>query len=211
MSEQCEILHNLFNSVKRYNYKTGFEGIPKNGIYIMFESGEKAHGGDRIVRIGTHTGNNQLQSRIRQHFLNESKNRSIFRKNIGRCLLAEREYSDKWEYDITSRENKAKYLSLLDLEFEKIIEKQISEYIRKNLSFAIIPLVDKTNRLRIEVGLISTISLCTECKASVLWLGMKSPKNKIRESGLWQVNELWGEPLSEQELKIIEKAIVIKW
>jgi len=61
--------------------------IPLNGIYILFEKGELAHNTDRIVRIGTHTGINQLRSRLKQHFIVENKDRSIFRKNIGRALL----------------------------------------------------------------------------------------------------------------------------
>ena len=73
--------------------------IPLNGIYILFEKGEFAHNTNRIVRIGTHTGNNQLHSRLFQHFLNENKDRSIFRKNIGRALLnKERDtFLEKWE------------------------------------------------------------------------------------------------------------------
>jgi len=45
-----------------------------------------AHSTDRIVRIGTHTGNNKLWFRLKEHLI-ENKDRSIFRKNIGRALL----------------------------------------------------------------------------------------------------------------------------
>ena len=78
----CEEIHRLFNSLKRYRFPCVPEEIPLNGIYILFQKGEKAHGVDRIVRIGTHTGLNQLRSRLWQHFINENKDRSIFRKNI---------------------------------------------------------------------------------------------------------------------------------
>jgi hypothetical protein len=47
--------------------------IPLNGIYILFEDGEIAHGTNRIVRIGTHTGKDQLFSRLKQHFIQENK------------------------------------------------------------------------------------------------------------------------------------------
>jgi len=40
-----------------------------------------------------------------------------------------------------------------------------------------------------------------EIKPSENWLGNHSTKNKIRESGLWQVNELYKESLTEAELK----------
>ena len=80
-------LHKLLNNLTRYSYpfEENLISIPSNGIYIKFEKGEKIEGLDRIVRIGTHTGNNQLHSRLFQHFENENQRRSIFRKNIGRC------------------------------------------------------------------------------------------------------------------------------
>ena len=61
--------------------------IYKNGVYILFEKNESGHNGDRIVRIGSHTGNDNLVKRLEEHFLKENKDRSIFRKNIGRALL----------------------------------------------------------------------------------------------------------------------------
>ena len=208
MCDICKRVHNITNLAQRFSFKTGFVGVPSNGIYIMFEVGELAHGADRIVRIGTHTGENQLPSRINQHFFNENKNRSIFRKNVGRCFLNGHDYAKKWEYDITSRENKAKYLPLLDLAFEKQIEIQISQYIQEKLSFVIIPVDDKNRRLQLESQLIGTISRCTECKPSKNWLGLKSPLDKIKRSGLWQVQGLYGDIISNADVDFIEKVII---
>lgn len=83
----CEKLHLLFNKLKRHRFPFKDEKIPMNGIYILFEKGEKGHGVDRIVRIGTHIGNDQLKPRLNQHFIKQNKDRSIFRKNIGRSLI----------------------------------------------------------------------------------------------------------------------------
>ena len=208
MCDICKRVHNITNLAQRFSFKTGFVSISSNGIYIMFEVGELAHGADRIVRIGTHTGENQLPSRINQHFFNENKNRSIFRKNVGRCFLNGQNYAKKWEYDITSRENKAKYLPLLDLAFEKQIEIQISQYIQEKLSFVIIPVDDKNRRLLLESQLIGTISHCTECKPSKNWLGLKSPLDKINQSGLWQVQGLYGDIISNADVDFIKKVII---
>ncbi len=79
MNKVCEQLHRLFNSLPRQRFPFDTRQIPDNGIYIMFEDGESAHGVDRIVRVGTHTGANQLPSRLKQHFGQENKDRSIFR------------------------------------------------------------------------------------------------------------------------------------
>ncbi|WP_448384714.1 hypothetical protein [Desulfosoma sp.] len=52
--------------------------IPENSIHSLFEDGESAHGVERIVRVGAHTGANQWPSRLKQHFVQENKDRSIY-------------------------------------------------------------------------------------------------------------------------------------
>ena len=199
MSKNCKELHKIFNSLPRKKFPFNEKEILENGIYILFEKGEKGHEVDRVVRIGTHTGKNQLRSRLRQHFVNENKDRSIFRKNIGRALLNKNKdiFIEQWEIDLTTKEAKNKFLSKIDFNKKNEIEKKVSEYIRKNFEFVIIPIEDKEKRLETESRLISTISLCKECGPSKNWLGKFSPKDKIKESGLWLVNELYKEPFDE--------------
>jgi hypothetical protein len=184
------------------------EEIPRNGIYILFERGELAHGTDRIVRIGTHTGNNQLCSRLFQHFLIENKDRSIFRKNIGRALLNQDNdaFLEHWELDLTTSAAKELYSDTVDRVKLKTIEKKVTAYIQQSFTFVVFPVEDKVKRLGIESKIISTVSLCDECRPSQSWLGLVSPKEKIRRSGLWIVNELWKSALSPSdmdELKLI--------
>lgn len=62
-------------------------------------------------------------------------------------------------------------------------------------------------RLWLEKKLISEVSNCKECKSSENWLGRYSTKEKIRESGLWQVNELYKEGFSEDEFIEFKKLI----
>jgi len=111
MSEICNKLHQLFNGRKMFSFPFDPKEITLNGIYILFETGEQAHGTNRIVRIGTHTGKNQLRSRLDQHFIHENKDRSIFRKNIGRALLNKDldPFLDQWELDLTTHEAKSKW------------------------------------------------------------------------------------------------------
>lgn len=209
MSGECKILHNLVCSLKRYHSPFGDSTIPEDGIYVLFEKGEIGQGAERIVRIGTHTGEGQLRSRLRQHFLNENKDRSIFRKNIGRAILkkANDPFLEQWELDLTTRRNKAKYSHKIDLDRQKEIESKVSQYIQKNFSFSVFHINDKTKRMKIESKLISTVSLCNDCKPSSEWLGNYSPKTKICESGLWLINELYKTPLTAEELRQIEKQI----
>lgn len=210
MSEICNQLHILLRKGRRFDFSMGYDLIPLNGIYIMFEQGELAHGTDRIVRVGTHTGNDQLKSRIYQHFENENKNRSIFRKDIGRCLLNKEKnpYLSTWELDPTSREKKLRYAHLIDKEFEALLEKEISEYIQEKLTFCILQVPEKEKRLYFEARLIGTVSNCKECHPSEDWLGLYSSKKKIRDGGLWQVMELYSSNLSEDELGFIASSLI---
>jgi len=204
-------LHQIFNEQKRYSFpfEHFINEIHKNGIYIIFENGEKYKNLDRIVRVGTHTGNNQLRSRLNQHFIKENKNRSIFRKNIGRCFLNKESnpYLSLWELDITSRAEKEKNLKLLDLDFEKKMEKRISNYVQTNLSFCVFQIDTKDDRLFWESKIVSTLAKASDIKSSENWLGNQSTKDKIKVSGLWQVNELYNDSLTELEFDQLKNKI----
>ena len=78
---------------------------------------------------------------------------------------------------------------------------------RDNFSFVVLEIDDDKKRLEIESKIISTVSLCEECCASKDWLGLSSPKEKIRKSGLWIVNELYKEPLNEDDFEELKKNV----
>jgi len=199
----CEALHEWVNSLPVLRFPFDDSAIPMNGIYVLFERGEVAHGTSRIVRVGTHTGSNQLRSRLRQHFLVENKDRSIFRKNIGRALLNRDHdpFLPTWELDRTS--SLARATHVIDLERQSAIEAIVSNYIREHFTFVVVRVDEKAQRLGLESKMISTISLCDGCRPSAEWLGLLSPKDKIRAGGLWLVNELYKEPLSIQDLEAL--------
>lgn len=212
MQDIAPELHALFNSLKRYSYP--FENllseIPKNGIYVKFEKGEKTGSLDRVVRIGTDTGDNQLHSRLFQHFQKENQRRSIFRKNIGRAILKRNssDYLKYWELNITSKVDKEKNLKFIDLEFEKEIEKQISGYIHNSFTFCVFKVETKEERLFWESKIIATIAQSNSVKPSVNWLGNHSPKEKIRQHGLWQIQELKGSSLTQTEFENLKRLII---
>ncbi|MCL4418421.1 MAG: hypothetical protein M1308_18840 [Actinobacteria bacterium] len=198
MSKECTSLHNLFNNLPRFYFPFNKTKIPLNGIYILFENGETGHGLDRIVRIGTHTGANQLRSRLNQHYILENKDRSIFRKNIGRAILNKRKdpYLKTWRIDFTTRDKKSEYGHLINQEYQSQIESEVSKYIQGTFSFCVFEVNDTDKRLELESKIISTISACSQCRPSNNWLGRYSPVEKLKTSGLWQVNELYNLPLS---------------
>jgi len=211
MTKNCQIIHQLFNDVPKLRFPFDKIRIPLNGIYILFERGEFAHKTNRIVRIGTHTGNNQLRSRLFQHFMNENKDRSIFRKNIGRALLnKDKDYFlQQWELDLTTKKAKKQYSNSINFEKQKKVEKRVTKYIQDNFTFITFEVDDKEKRLSLESKIISTVSLCKECKPSKNWLGLFSPKEKIRKSGLWLVNELWKKPLSNENMEELKQLLKV--
>ncbi|MFI3314053.1 MAG: hypothetical protein R3Y04_00110 [Rikenellaceae bacterium] len=199
MKDYALELHKLFNNLPRYNHTFDPNDIPKNGIYIFFEEGEKFGELDRIVRVGTHTGNNQLCSRIKQHLLAKNKDRSIFRKNIGRAILNGQndDYLTKWNYDLTSRKNKERYGSLIDAQRQELIEKEVTEYMQGHFTFVVFPVETKEERLELETAIIATIK--SSCPPSSNWLGNHSPIEKICQSGLWLVLGLKVDPITEAQ------------
>jgi hypothetical protein len=124
------------------------------------------------------------------------------RKNIGKCFLnrENNEYLSTWELDNTSLKEMRANAHVIDHELQAKLEHGISDYIRTQFSFSVIELDHKEERLLLKSKLISNLSVCPQCRASKTWLGQYSPKDKIREVGLWQVNELYKEPLNESDL-----------
>jgi hypothetical protein len=202
----CQTLHQWARSLERHRFPFDESALPRDGIYFLFEKGEAAHGGARIVRIGTHTGVGQLRSRLRQHFVVENKDRSIFRKNIGRALLLKRgdAYASVWELDMTSAFARRVHGSKVDRLKQKQLERAVTQFLQKDFSFAVVAVPNKAKRLSFESKIISTLSHCTQCGASARWLGNYSPKKKIRQSGLWLINELYKTPLTAKELVYLQ-------
>ena len=67
---ECEWLHKTLKLAPLISYPFMAESLPLNGIYFFYENDEvNAHDRTpRIVRVGTHKGNN-FRSRISEHYL----------------------------------------------------------------------------------------------------------------------------------------------
>lgn len=134
LQDICKWLHELLENRPLAKYPFSINGLPKCGIYFFYEENEFwGHGGttQRIVRIGTHRSQN-FKSRINEHFLLNDKwmnfdsmkpapkDRSIFRKNLGRALINRDnpEYLNVWNIDFMKRENKNNFSHLRDIEYE---------------------------------------------------------------------------------------------
>lgn len=198
--EACTALHKAFNSLPHYSFAELNEIIPKDGIYLIFESGEEAHNGERVVRIGSHTGKGNLAIRLREH-VRLNKDRSIFRKHIGRALLKRDNdpYLAVWNLDFTSKKAREEHGHRLDRAKQAVVEDAVSRYILSNLSIVLISAGDSAAACRLEELCIGTVSSCSICSPSKSWLG-KYADPRIAQSGLWQIMHLYGAGFDHADL-----------
>jgi hypothetical protein len=226
-TQECAWLHKILSSCPIVAYPFDVEKLPKNGIYFFYEKGELNTHDDKlgIVRVGTHKGDN-FRSRISEHYLldgmkrfdNNSpapKDRSIFRKNIGRALLNKKnsEYLPIWEQDFTTKAVQQKYRHKRDTAFEYSVETEITGILRKTFNFRFIEIDDQELRMGkkgLEGRLIGTLSHCRLCKPSSQWLGNHSPKKQIRESGLWLIQHLNDDGITVKDKDLISRLIAGK-
>ena len=216
----CAWLHGALERLPFVRYPFSVRSLPENGIYFLYEDGEiNGHTGNpRIVRVGTSRDGN-FRSRIGEHFFPQTlkleknkpapKDRSIFRKNIGRALInrLRPSYLPMWEIDFTTTENIRRHSHKRDIGFEEEIEKKITEHLQNNLNFRFIEIKNQKERMGkggLESRLIGTLSHCSVCRPSSGWLGNSSPKEAVKKSGLWLIQHLNDPGITE-----IDKGIIL--
>lgn len=203
MSEACRRLHERLAELLRLGADFSPNEVPTNGVYVMFERGERAHGTNRIVRVGTHRGGSNLRQRLAEHFRKANKDRSIFRKHVGRCLLAARgdPFLAQWEIDLTSRAARERHGRAIDRDRLLAVEEGVSDYLRRSLTFVALPVESKEDRVVVERGLLATVASCGDCHLSPGWLGRFHPNPAIPCHGLWNVQGLAGRPLATEDVE----------
>jgi hypothetical protein len=208
MTDTCQYLHDTLSRLPRLK-REDLAKVPDNGIYVLFESGEQGHDGERIVRVGTHRGQNNLPGRIREHLYKTNKDRSIFRKHVGRCLLAKAgdPFLAQWEIDLTTKASRALNEGKVDKARLQEVEAEVTRYMVENFSFAVLRFDGEEDRLHYEECLLSTIYACPDCGPSGTWLGKFHPTSEvIRTCGLWNAQSLAGKVLSLDEARRLVEA-----
>ena len=224
MTDRCVELHKVLECLPLIKYPFDISKMPRTGIYFFYEDGESwGHGGEkpRIVRVGTHYNNN-FCSRILDHYIPDSKmnfdihkppphDRSVFRKNIGRAIL-NREcnpYLEVWDIDFTTRKKRNEQSHRRNIDEEKRVETEVTKMLREKFSFRFIMMENERDRIGnegIEAKIIGTLARCSQCNRSTGWLGRHSPKYEIRDSGLWLVQHLESEGLTEWDMERLSKS-----
>ena len=218
----CQAVHEAARALPRVAYPFNRSDLPRDGIYLFFEVGEyDGHTGDeRIVRVGTHKNGN-FRSRISEHYMLSKelnirvdrpapKDRSIFRKNLGRAWICKQNigYLDVWNIDFTPSQNQQEHAHRRDIVIEREVEGKVTALLREGFSFAWLPVTNEAERMGmggLEGRLIGTLAQCSACAASTGWLGRHSPDERIRTSGLWQVQHLQHNPVDDADLDLLRR------
>ncbi len=179
---------------------TGRDEWPQRGVYFFFEKGEIRHSGSelRVVRVGTHAINSTsattLWSRLSQHRGPQhgvgNHRGSVFRLHVGKALIMQQ--SDKITlptWGVGSSADKATRLSEADH------ERRVSMIIGQ-MPFLWLSIEDapgsESGRAYIERNAIALLTgpdgRSPVDPPSTGWLGNYSAIQKIRTSGLWNVN-----------------------
>jgi hypothetical protein len=178
-------------------------GWPARGVYFFFEPGEVRSGGEqpRVVRVGTHAvsegSSTTLWTRLKQHRGRGKPGEppgggnhrgSIFRRHVGMALLRSGQHPAlsvaSWGIggsapaDVVAR--------------EEVLERVVSEYIGR-MPFLWIEADDEPSassiRSYVERNSIGLLSAAVAIDPpSPEWLGWNAADERIRTSGLWNVN-----------------------
>lgn len=176
---------------------------PHQGIYFFFEPGEyRSNGKMRVVRVGTHAlklgSKTTLWNRLSQHqgFIKGSlagggnHRGSVFRKHVGTAIITKNQMNAPTWAVGSSAEREIQ-------QQEHYIECLVSDYIRK-MPFLWVKVEDKpspeSDRGILEKNSIALLSNYhkenTIDSSSHHWLGHYTTNEKIKMSGLWNVNHV---------------------
>lgn len=191
---------------------TGQDGWPQRGVYFFFEDGELREGGEgpRVVRVGTHAlaakSRTLLWSRLSQHRgtvggsnpAGGSHRGSVFRRHIGMAILG----ADSTIVKGRSTWGRGSHAPASVRDGESDLENAVSTVIRR-MPFVWLPVPDEPGpasvRGVIEAGAISLLSNFERTPIdppSGVWLGRSSDREKIRDSGLWNIRHVADDPLA---------------
>lgn len=200
-----EELEQIVGGKQKLKDCTGYMDWPDRGVYFFFASDERRDTGNqlRITRIGTHAvskgSSTSLWNRLRTHrgamrgtYEGGGNHRgSVFRKRVGEAFVERDSLHDEYpHWGEGSSAKRERRLSELEM------EQRVSDYLR-DLPFLWLNVDDEpsadSQRAYIEqnsIALLSNYQRDAVDARSDDWLGKHSRSEKIRNSGLWNVNHV---------------------
>ncbi len=188
-----------FRCLKDCTRKSGW---PARGVYFFFEDHEFREDGStlRVVRVGTHAVSansrttlwNRLQTHKGASGGGGNHRGSIFRKRVGEALLQIRSYPTEiaasWGIDNSA----PKSTRLAEIPLEGDVSAAIGAMPFLWIEIADAPGAgsDRAYLERNSIALLSNFGKEPIDKPSEGWLGLHSPQETIRNSGLWNTNHV---------------------
>jgi len=187
-------IHELLESLESFSsLDEAREYFPRgrNGVYFFYQEGERFSCGgeyhDRIVRVGAHLEEGNLERRLRTHY--QDRGSSVFRDLI-RDALSNTQRG--WTRLSQARQ-----------------DHRVTEYLEDNFWFKFIALRSAKLALSWEKKVIATIAPYSYWFATEDWLRERSSYSKVEASGLWNSQHVkaFEEEFSEKDLAAFERLV----
>jgi len=213
LREKCQGFRCLKESTRR-------SGWPGRGVYFFFEDHEFCEDGStlRVVRVGTHAvsvnSRTTLWNRLHTHKGASSgggnHRGSIFRKRIGEALLQVRSYPPEIAatWGIGNSAHRSTRLAELPLERDVSTVIGLMPFLWLEVNDTPSAESDRAYLERNCIALVSNFGKEPIDKPSELWLGLHSPQETIRKSGLWNTNHV-DDGYSSPFLDVLEKYVCV--
>lgn len=193
LREKCQGFRCLKECTRR-------SGWPGRGVYFFFEDREFREDGStlRVVRVGTHAvsvnSRTTLWNRLHTHKGTSSgggnHRGSIFRKRVGEALLQVRSYSPEIGASWGTGSSAPRSTRLAELPLEGDVSAVIGSmpFLWLEVNDAPSAASDRSYLERNCIALLSNYNKEPIDRPSESWLGLRSPQETIRLSGLWNTN-----------------------
>lgn len=199
--QQIDRLYDGLSGGRRLGDCTGRQDWPNRGVYFLFEPGEfrtPPYTGLRVVRVGTHAVSAGSANTFWKRLVNHrgtgngggNHRGSVFRRHVGRALMnCNPELYDVPSWSATERPSGDA------LEIEQKLESAVSAFM-SNLTVLWLSIDDEpskdSDRSFIERNSIALLSGLAYQTPSETWLGRHSDHERIRRSGLWNLDFVGG-------------------
>jgi hypothetical protein len=187
---------------RRLKECTRGSGWPGRGVYFFFEGHEFREDAStrRIVRVGTHAvsanSRTTLWNRLHTHKGTSSgggnHRGSILRKRVGEALLQVRSYPTEIgaSWGIGNSAPKSTRLAELPLERDVSMVIGLMPFLWLEVNDSPGTASDRAYLERNCIALLSNYEKEPIDRPSESWLGLRSPQETIRKSGLWNTNHV---------------------
>ena len=159
--------------------------LPRDGICFWYEEGEIREGqGLRITRVGANRAPGCLHDSVKNHY-ELNREGSIFRKHLGGALMA-RDGEAASEIKEWGKARRSERFN--DQKFHQY-EARVTVEVKRG-TYRVLNVDNAHERRQLKEKLIAIFSHCNHCRPSKEWLGNHAYRNKIRQSGLWNVRHV---------------------